>query len=73
MKLTNWFPGYIKPVRVGVYQQLNGSGKLGYQYWDGVRWHSWATLPELATDTCFWAAEFYQNDSWRGLAQEPKP
>ena len=49
MKLTRWFPGHIKPVREGVYQQMCGIGlSLGYQKWDGLRWFLWNITPEGA-------------------------
>lgn len=71
LKLTPWFPGHIKPERVGVYQQYNGWGEIGYQRWDGRRWHSWSNTPNGAANTVFLAALSFQNDKWRGLAAKP--
>ena len=75
-KLTPWYPGHIKPVRPGVYQQRSGYEKrLGFQWWNGKKWSSWFSSAESAllhgrngppADLRF------QNDPWRGLAQEPK-
>ena len=75
MKLTPWFPGHIKPKRVGVYQQLSAIEKrLGYQRWDGKKWSPWFSKAEDAAcygRECAPAAEEYQNDPWRGLAERP--
>ena len=72
MKLTPWFLGTIKPVHIGVYQQMSiGFNNLGYQYWDGVLWHAWADTPEgaykLRPPPAIHAR--YQNDDWRGVAK----
>lgn len=38
MKLTEWFPVSIKPVRVGVYD-VDVPMKINkFSYWDGERW-----------------------------------
>lgn len=72
-KLTPWFPGNVKPVRAGIYQQLSGFGKeIGYQRWDGKQWSVWCFSKEAAESTTSVAANFFQNDPWRGLAKEPK-
>ncbi len=45
MKLTPWFSGDQKPVRVGVYERKYGEAdddEAGlYCYWDGLHWHAW--------------------------------
>lgn len=71
MKLTGWYSGDQKPVRVGVYQQTNGNFRLGYQYWDGKLWRSWCKTPEDAyrVREGLPAAPVYQNDQWRGIAK----
>lgn len=72
MKLTEWFPGHIKPVRPGVYQQLSAVDKtLGYQRWDGANWSSWYSTVEGAAKATDVAAHPFQNDQWRGLAEKP--
>lgn len=39
IKLTPWFTGDQKPVRVGVYQRdLYGEDVKAYSYWDGEVW-----------------------------------
>lgn len=74
-KLTPWFPGHIKPVRVGVYQLPSGGGEkeTGFQYWNGSAWGMWtftATTAYLFRGSL--ANDMYQNDKWHGLAKEPK-
>lgn len=71
-KLTPWFVNGERPVRKGVYQQMNGQDRLGYQYWDGVFWHGWAETARAARKDYGIAAHSHQNDPWRGLAHPPK-
>jgi len=70
MKLTCWFSGDQKPVRVGVYQQMNGM-YLGYQYWDGKLWRGFCGSPQAAYNVRKFspAADSHQNDKWRGVAK----
>ena len=67
-KYTPWFPGHIKPVRAGVYQQKLLSGVVGYQHWDGIKWFSWFKTADLAVTGRLYAGHRFQNDAWRGLA-----
>ena len=71
--VTEWFPGHIKPVRVGVYQLESGSrNEIGYQLWDGKGWGFWCRSPaEAERDAGQYAADDFQNDRWRGLASDP--
>jgi hypothetical protein len=70
-KLTPWYPGHIKPVHIGVYQQKDGFGKVvGYQYWNGQRWGLWGSTIESALFQYeVSAGDRWQNDSWRGLTK----
>lgn len=74
MKLTPWFPGSVKPVREGVYQQMDGWGSLlGYQYWDGSYWHLWG--PSIDSAVLMYRnahPSVCQDDKWRGLSEKPK-
>lgn len=70
MKLTPWFPGHIKPARPGVYQQM-ADGMLGYQCWSGSVWYGWSTSIDMAADDYCQVGSRFQNDSWRGLAEDP--
>jgi hypothetical protein len=77
-KYTPWFPGHIKPVRVGVYQQRlsnNPDACIGYQYWDGGLWWWWRENPNDAYRSRMsdiYPIHKFQNDSWRGLTKESK-
>jgi hypothetical protein len=67
-RLTPWFPGHIKPVRKGVYMQMDGSGThVGYQYWDGTHWYTWFLSAEIAAQGASRVYDSYQNDNWRGI------
>ena len=46
MKLTDWFPGHIKPVRKGVYIASVGRNKF-YRYWNGRWWSEGTFYPSL--------------------------
>ena len=72
MKKTDWFPGDVKPVRVGVYEQKNPIGQLGYQRWDGSSWYFWCSTVFKAQLATMKAGDSFQNDPWRGLASDPK-
>ena len=50
MKLTPWFPGTVKPARVGVYKRVYDTteyskSNFGYCYWNGQIWSWQATNP----------------------------
>ena len=68
MKLTEWYPGTVKPVRKGVYQRLNPlTGNTVYSNWTGKYWHAY-------TDRLFDAKNRkelsqFQNLAWRGVAK----
>ena len=67
---TAWFDGNDKPVRVGVYRQVNGDGTLGYQRWDGKLWYSWSATADMAAKAQIPAAQRFQNDDWNGVIKE---
>ena len=71
-KLTPWFPGHIKPVRPGVYQtDSDGYPEPLFQHWNGRFWGCAYTSVDNAAVNNSWRSMF-QNDAWRGLAEEPK-
>lgn len=70
MKLTQWFDGNIKPVRVGVYQREYGYGKLFYCKFDGKNWLVCYLTIEEADSCC--SLSVCQDVPWRGLAEQPK-
>jgi hypothetical protein len=68
MKLTPWFPGTVKPVRVGVYERqysLMWSTRL-YCYWNGIRWSPVATSIQEAEELKPFASAS-QDLPWRGV------
>lgn len=73
MKLTEWFPGDVKPVRVGVYERSWENGEkfdYPYYFWDGKQWRGQGVSreDEMIRNT----VSVFQNNPWRGLAKEPK-
>lgn len=66
-KLTQWFPGHVKPVHKGVYM-TQFSDKCPYSKWDGSRWMDSESTIEKADKAILIG---YANKSWRGLAEKP--
>jgi hypothetical protein len=70
-KLTRWFPGYLTPVRVGIYQRYYDEGPH-YCHWNGSVW-SVGHLHIRDTDQYGKTiASPIQGIRWRGLAEQPK-
>jgi hypothetical protein len=71
MKVTPWFDGSVKPVRVGVYQRCAPLGfGVTFSMWTGKRWNfSAPSVEEAAIEE---ARSFVKDAHWRGLAQQPK-
>lgn len=72
-KLTRIFPGYVKPVHVGVYRVLRNPRRYtaGYAYWNGKRWGV-SFLDAVAAAKGRPHFKFAdQEKSWRGLAVKP--
>lgn len=72
MKLTPWFPGAVKPVRVGVYEREyplipsdEGTVHL-YCYWSGNKWSTWALSPKDAFNLWYTVGAL-QDLPWRGV------
>ena len=68
-RLTDWFDGAVKPIRIGVYETLP-ENRTSFQHWDGKQWGFCAMSPESAL-TGIGAASHYQSPKWRGLAEDP--
>ena len=66
MKLTPWFPGTVKPVRVGVYERKYRNGWRAYCSWTGKAWSSPSSAPKEAAMIKF-SRSANQNVSWRGV------
>ncbi len=68
MKLTPWFSGDQKPVRMGVYQRAYADAGEKYCYWDGQYWGSPTVTAKGADHWSFATNEsIYQNLPWRGV------
>lgn len=77
--VTPWFPGDVKPVRVGVYQteDANLGDDRFYNYWDGKRWYYGHAEFHLADPDISWTGDEWKDGAkslkrWRGLAEQPK-
>jgi hypothetical protein len=70
MKLTEWYPAHIKPVRKGVYE-TSRSGRLGYSYWTGRQWTNQSRYAAYADRHKTWITGANQKKNWRGLAEPP--
>jgi hypothetical protein len=70
MKLTDWYSGNQKPVRVGVYEREYGTKDRFYCYWNGYVFGCADESPCNA-----WVKHFVAGDSlmqylpWRGVAK----
>ena len=71
MKLTEWYPGDVKPYRPGVYERSYGfTSNVGYAFFDGVDWFLRShTKEDAITDK---QKSRHKQLPWRGLAQDPK-
>ena len=72
LKLTPWYPGNVKPVRVGIYER-DFTGKyyepVGYTKWTGEHWT--ASYDDLKTARLCFKYEHdegrWQSLPWRGV------
>ena len=71
MKLTEWYPAHIKPVREGVYE-TSMSGRRGYSYWTGRQWSNQSKHAVYTERSKAWIGGANQKKNWRGLAEPPK-
>lgn len=72
MKMTPWFPGDVRSVRVGVYERLYNPDWARFCHWNGVFWSVCGLTARIA-DLVAGTESHVQNLPWRGLAEEPKP
>lgn len=71
-KLTPWFPGGVKPARVGIYER-EWPDLIGpfYARWDGFYWGlSRKTVDEAIGAIDHWEIA-HPDRRWRGLASNP--
>lgn len=70
-KLTDWFPGHIKPVRPGPYN-TDADDFCPYQYWNGEYWGGYAPSVSSACESASLNyRSMVQSPRWRGLAFDP--
>lgn len=70
MKLTEWFPSYVKPARRGVYCVMSAQDDLGYAYFDGRLW-GWREGSVRSANRMRETGGADQEKRWRGLAKKP--
>jgi hypothetical protein len=63
--LTEWYPGDIKPIRIGIYQRKR-NGIVIYSFWDGKEWKAGGETIRDALRMKVWIA-VYQDAEWRGV------
>lgn len=68
-KLTPWFPGDVKPVRMGAYMRKYEDGMTVYCKWNGLCWLCAASTARNAANET--VPSGWQSLPWRGLAQDP--
>lgn len=75
MKLSIWFPHYVLPAHIGVYEVDDCDGLDGpwYAYWDGKKfgYRSWIG-PDAAYSMRNDPTSCRETAQWRGLAEPPK-
>jgi hypothetical protein len=71
MKLTGWYSGDQKPVRVGIYQRAYDCGTLIlYCYWDGVNFGGGVlTSGHASLSYQYHGSSLSQSLPWRGVAK----
>lgn len=70
-KLTDWYPGDVKPVRVGVYERNfdRPDGERWYSFWDGKHWRFGHFAKHWAEQYKDEKLSFEQRLPWRGIAK----
>lgn len=68
-KVTEWFPGDVKPMRVGVYE-TKPDNSVTYQHWDGEQW-GFCAIDPLSALNGIGLRSGTQDAKWRGLATRP--
>lgn len=67
-RYTQWFPGNVKPVHVGVYKRLIPSSNVVYSMWTGKRWLVGADTKKIAAVSCYPSG--MQGLQWQGLRKK---
>jgi hypothetical protein len=67
MKLTEWYPGTVKPVRDGVYQRrFARDDEPVFCMYKGGKWRVWANSPENA-EAYVSISAVQERYHWRGV------
>jgi hypothetical protein len=71
MRVTEWYPISVDPVRIGVYQREFLHGLVGYAWFDG---EDWGTYCESADEANRWRTKLKSamKYRWRGLTEKAK-
>jgi hypothetical protein len=77
MKKTDWYPGYVKPKRIGIYERNDEGtsmydGGPNFSYWDGKMWRNSGDSVERADLHSGYGDSSEQNLPWRGLSEPAK-
>jgi hypothetical protein len=67
MKLTEWYPPRIKPIRIGVYITRD-NGQIFFQYWSGNFWKTRCRTIEGAYGFKDHVSS-HQNVEWKGMSK----
>lgn len=70
MKVTQWFPGLVKPARKGLYQVLmprSGEDSVEWCYWDGAWGWAYGTKRWALAKDWRKADGAIQAKTWRGV------
>lgn len=69
-KLTDWFPGAVKPVHAGPYQRDWGDGQVFYSQWTGSTWLVGSNTAFDATHKPEQRVSGNQALPWRGVTED---
>ena len=70
-KLTPWYPGEIKPIRIGFYERMYHRGQAYFCWWDGAQFGLASEVPSVGKVGVhsILISSPYQNIPWRGMAR----
>lgn len=70
---TNWYPGTVKPKRIGLYERniKFWHTKIRWSFWNGRFWGGWAGSKAFAVANQNYRSTT-QEAPWRGLAAKPR-
>lgn len=71
-KVTGWYPGEVKPVRVGLYERIYDDNAAHVSYWTGEYFSVFLERHEQEDDFYRLMPSIFQNEPWRGLTEPSK-